>query len=680
MSGLRTSGWAKLLAWVLMAAAVFGAANMALDLADAFYYLDYESYQDTRDFRVLLRGRMGQVASLWTTEAQLAGGFELSYVEEQQLTQERKTLSEALQPENTNFRFLIRDVNGKEVSSGLQGGEALPSPVWYGFFVEGERYASSLTRHTEAYAYWVEPAAFTAKAFAGYKAAGKTVYIIECGVTVNWGEEHRDFIVDEFFALALRFREAKANFEIWVAKTIALLAAAFLCFLYILWASGHERDAEGITPTWQEKAPFELYALIMAFGIGLCLSGAVDGWEYLYYSNPQTEEQFAKLGVSALCGLFAVLVTLLLRTFAVRLKARAFLKSTLTYYMVKGLWRAVRWVFVRLRDFFFYLPLTWRVIGVFGAYCLGSVVCWGYRYRGWMLFYFLGSLAILFFLCWWTVSFHKLRQGTEAIAAGDLDHRIDHGRMPHDLKAHADTLNHISSGLHNEVEKRMRAERMKAELITNVSHDLKTPLTSIINYVDLLKKEDIENEKARKYIEVLDRKSQRLKRLTEDLVEASKASTGALTVTRERVGMKQLMDQALGEYSEKLAAARLTPVVTLPEKEVYITADGRHLWRILDNLMGNCVKYALPGTRVYLDLTHWAGNVILSVKNISAQQLNIPADQLMERFVRGDKSRTTEGSGLGLSIARSLTDLQGGAFRLEVDGDLFKAVVSFPET
>ena len=178
---------------------------------------------------------------------------------------------------------------------------------------------------------------------------------------------------------------------------------------------------------------------------------------------------------------------------------------------------------------------------------------------------------------------------------------------------------------------------------------------------------------------MLDRKSQRLKKLTEDLVEASKASTGSLTVVRERLGFTQLLDQALGEYQEKFEKSGLTLVLTTPDHELYVEADGRHLWRIIDNLLGNCVKYAMPGTRVYLDVKGWDGSVCLSVKNVSKDPLNIPAEQLMERFVRGDLSRTTEGSGLGLSIARSLTELQGGAFRLEIDGDLFKAVVTFPE-
>ena len=225
----------------------------------------------------------------------------------------------------------------------------------------------------------------------------------------------------------------------------------------------------------------------------------------------------------------------------------------------------------------------------------------------------------------------------------------------------------------------MKSERFKAELITNVSHDLKTPLTSIINYVNLLKTTQQADPKAVEYIEVLDRKSQRLKKLTEDLVEASKASTGVLSVNREKIGMAQLIDQALGEWTEKLEDRKLTVVTALPEGETWVYADGRHLWRVIDNLLSNCAKYAMEGTRVYLDLERGHGQVTLSVKNISREPLNIPPDRLMERFVRGEESRTTEGSGLGLSIARSLTELQGGEFQLTVDGDLFKASVTLPQ-
>ena len=290
------------------------------------------------------------------------------------------------------------------------------------------------------------------------------------------------------------------------------------------------------------------------------------------------------------------------------------------------------------------------------------------------------NLAVLMGLCWWSAGFGRVRKGTEIIAAGNLNHQIETAHLPADLRGHAEVLNNISDGLAASVNEQMKSERFKAELITNVSHDLKTPLTSIINYVNLLKATDQTDPRAQSYIEVLDRKSLRLKKLTEDLVEASKASTGVLAVNREKIGMAQLLDQALGEYEEKLEEKHLTVVRTVPEGESYVYADGRHLWRVIDNLLSNCAKYALEGTRVYIELVRGKGSVSLSVKNISREALNVPPERLMERFVRGEESRSTEGSGLGLSIARSLTELQGGTFELAVDGDLFKAVVTLPQS
>ena len=303
----------------------------------------------------------------------------------------------------------------------------------------------------------------------------------------------------------------------------------------------------------------------------------------------------------------------------------------------------------------------------------------GYSDSALMMMYCFLQLAALLFLGWWVYGYHLLRQGTKTIARGNLEYQIDTKRMPYDLKLQAEDLNNISAGLSSAVDEKMRSERFKAELITNVSHDLKTPLTSIINYVNLLKSTQQTDPKAAEYIEVLDRKSQRLKKLTEDLVEASKASTGVLSVTREKIGMAQLIDQALGEWTEKLNDRKLSLVTNLPEGETWVYADGRHLWRVIDNLLSNCAKYAMEGTRVYLDLERGKGQVALSVKNISRDPLNVPAERLMERFVRGEESRSTEGSGLGLSIARSLTELQGGAFDLAVDGDLFKAIVTLPQ-
>ena len=247
--------------------------------------------------------------------------------------------------------------------------------------------------------------------------------------------------------------------------------------------------------------------------------------------------------------------------------------------------------------------------------------------------------------------------------------------MYFDVKRHAEHLNAIGEGMNKAVEQRMKSERLKTELITNVSHDIKTPLTSIVNYVDLLKKEELPPA-AGEYLAVLDRQSKRLKKLTEDLVEASKASTGSMTVSMEPIVVNEIIHQAIGDYDEKLAAGRLEVIVSTFEGNLMALADGRLLWRVLDNLLSNVCKYALGGTRVYVDLSAHDGRVFLSMKNISRDPLNISADELMERFVRGDASRHTEGSGLGLNIARSLMDLMDGTFQLSVDGDLFKAELS----
>lgn len=228
------------------------------------------------------------------------------------------------------------------------------------------------------------------------------------------------------------------------------------------------------------------------------------------------------------------------------------------------------------------------------------------------------------------------------------------------------------------VEREIRAQRFQAELITNVSHDLRSPLTSLINYVDLLKKAGPGSPDAAEYLDVLERKSQRLKKLTDDLIEASKASSGVLPVNLEPLGLKELAQQALAEYGDRFEAAGLTLVMSAPEEEIAVTADGRHLWRVLDNLLSNCAKYSLPGSRVYLAISAEGGQGVVTLKNVSAESLNIPADELMSRFVRGDHSRTDGGSGLGLSIADSLTKLQHGTFTLDIDGDLFKATVSLP--
>lgn len=274
----------------------------------------------------------------------------------------------------------------------------------------------------------------------------------------------------------------------------------------------------------------------------------------------------------------------------------------------------------------------------------------------------------------------NLQKHAKKMADGSLESKANTSTMMQPFKKHGEYLNKISEGMSVAVNERIKSEHFKTELITNVSHDIKTPLTSIINYVDLLKKENIQEPKAQEYIEVLERQSARLKKLIEDLMEASKASTGNIELKLELCDINILLTQTLGEFEEKLSSKGLTFVINKPEESIYIMADNRHIWRIFDNLMNNICKYGQPDTRVYINLESKNNEAIIIFRNTSNYQLNISSDELLERFVRGDSSRHTEGSGLGLSIAQNLAELMGGSLKLYVDGDLFKVVLSFPKT
>ena len=302
-------------------------------------------------------------------------------------------------------------------------------------------------------------------------------------------------------------------------------------------------------------------------------------------------------------------------------------------------------------------------------------------------FFILMTLAVDLFVLYigirGAIEKDKIRKGIQEIAAGNVDYQISTEKMHGESLEMAELVNTIGDGLKKAVEAAVKGERLKTDLITNVSHDIKTPLTSIINYVDLLKRENLQDPKIQGYLGILEAKAQRLKTLTEDVVEASKVSSGNITLEMMDVNLVEMVNQTIGEMSEKMEAKNLTIVASLPEEPAIVHVDGRRMWRVLENIFNNAAKYAMPGTRVYADLrVKDSGNpekkrVEFSLKNVSENPLNINAEELTERFIRGDVSRSTEGSGLGLSIARDLTEMQGGKFQLYVDGDLFKVMIEF---
>ena len=288
-----------------------------------------------------------------------------------------------------------------------------------------------------------------------------------------------------------------------------------------------------------------------------------------------------------------------------------------------------------------------------------------------------GLIIFIFRLLKAIADYDKIEEKLKEMYEGNNNDALERKEFLPEFYQSVDYINDISNGFERAIQDRIKSERLKTELITNVSHDIKTPLTSIINYVDLLKKEDIRNEKANEYIEILDTKSQRLKKLIEDLVEASKVSTGNVKLNLEKINIVELLNQAIGEFEDKFESKKLEVILESKENEIYILADSRYMYRIVENLFSNISKYALENSRVYIDIIKKSNEVYIEMKNISKEKLNISAEELMQRFVRGDKSRTTEGSGLGISIAQNLTEIQKGVFNLKLDGDLFRVELIF---
>lgn len=449
-----------------------------------------------------------------------------------------------------------------------------------------------------------------------------------------------------------------------------ILALAFFggifCFVWLIRAAGHRKGTDEIVMTWIDRVPFDVY-LGFAFAaecVPLILGAGI-------------RERFGSVpgcvGAAFLlcCAGWVALLTVL--TFAVRVKCGKWWRNTICYSILRVIGRGLRLAEQNM-SLLLKASIIFAIVSfleIYALFCLSGRI--GEGIISWMGL----KIAQFLFLFWGLVQMRRLKEGGRRLAEGDMDHRIDTDKMYWEFRQHGENLNSISDGMAKAVDERMKSERFKTELITNVSHDIKTPLTSIINYVDLLEKEELSNETAVEYLEVLERQSGRLKKLIEDLIEASKASTGNLAVHLEKLEAGVSLVQTVGEFEEKTRANNLDLLIGKPDYPVYVMADSRHFWRVIDNLMNNICKYAQPGTRVYINLQETAGRVQLIFRNTSRYPLNISSEELMERFVRGDSSRNTEGSGLGLSIAKSLMELMGGTFSLYVDGDLFKVVLEF---
>ncbi|MBR1758536.1 MAG: sensor histidine kinase [Lachnospiraceae bacterium] len=559
--------------------------------------------------------------------------------------------------QTSNLIYELRDENGALLDTNADGGETFTHSLSFGIMRMSNGQISDIFYHRTA-----------------LEDENVTYYTIN--TTLREGLPYQDR-----FAFASKWIHVgyALRYAVCVIAAFALLLGVS-ALIALMTVSGRRPGRDDLVPGPLHPIPTDLMAAAMLLLlVGIFYFG--DAFDY--------HGTFFLVVFVAGCGLiYANLALGFLMSLAVRTKDRSLFKNTIIWKVIKLCWRIFLWflrgikrIFLRLWKLIAGIPLIWKTALITGVICLFEfivIMFTQYEIDNLLGIWFVSRLILVPAIFYLALLLRKLQKGGEALATGDLSYQIPLKGMIGDFKQHAINLNDASFGLTNAVEERLKSERMKTELITNVSHDIKTPLTSIINYASLISNEPTENERITEYSEVLVRQSERLKRLIEDLVEASKASTGNLDVLLAPCDPSIFLTQAAGEYEEKLASAHLSLITKQPEQEVHILADSRRMWRIFDNLMNNICKYAQEGTRVYLTLEVIDNNAVISFKNTSRDALDISEEELMERFVRGDASRNTEGNGLGLSIAKSLAELQNGTLNLQIDGDLFKAILTFP--
>lgn len=474
---------------------------------------------------------------------------------------------------------------------------------------------------------------------------------------------------DNFYTSFATYSRAKKLAPYAVAVVIGSIVLFLIAFGYLIAVCGREEKDGEIVLMEIDKIYNDIQSLFVLFAAGISISI----FSSINFSDFNKALIFGLIILSIDIFIGMVYFFSMLRQF----KKGILFKNTLVYKVFKKVITVIfmfydekifkRWILGLLLLYGFINSVLFAIaISSNAGFVFGSVLM--VIFNGIVLSFAFKGLQ----------SLHQIMEAAKEISNGNLDYRLDKSQMSVEFSNFAENIENIQGGLKNAVYNAIKSERMKTDLITNVSHDLKTPLTSIINYVDLLKQEEIQNIQATEYITILDDKSERLKQLIEDLIEASKASSGNLTINKEQVDLHELIVQACGEYEEKTKAAQLDVRINTAQEKTFVLADGKYMWRIVENLMSNVLKYSMAGSRVYIDIEQENDYGALVIKNISAAPLDIDPGQLTDRFVRADQSRTTEGSGLGLCIAQSLTTMQDGIFNIEIDGDLFKVTIQMP--
>lgn len=484
---------------------------------------------------------------------------------------------------------------------------------------------------------------------------------------------------DDYSQAVTAYNSSRNAFVKGIYLVIIGLAGCLLTLLFLVMASGHDNLGDhtiSLYPFDHLKTEIMLFVMLLVTAVSVKYGAPlVSKILHLLVEEGYWDRanRIVMFGAIYFCGLLT-LFSLIRRYKAETLWSNSCLNQ-LTEMLSESTFK------YRLTlSFIFYLGCNVFAITMGAFYVLksGPAAMQSIPFVSLMVLWIIGNLMVFYYLYNNSEQQDRIHETIEKLASGETSYKADVSRFSSLEAELAEGLNRISDGLETALNEQVKSERLKADLITNVSHDIKTPLTSIINYVDLIKREQIDDPTILKYLEVLDQKSQRLKTLTEDLVEASKASSGNIKLDIADIDIVELVQQTNGEFEDKYAIRHLELVSVLPNEVILIEADGRRLWRVLENIYNNAFKYAMENTRVYIGIEDMGSEVVFSIKNVSSSPLNISPDELTERFVRGDVSRTTEGSGLGLSIAKSLTELQGGKFQITIDGDLFKVEVTFP--
>lgn len=585
---------------------------------------------------------------------------------------------DSLEKGNTNYRFVYIDKNAKKVYSNVEQ---------YSKYKNVNQYMEEI-KSLGAYVV-VDPLLNGFESTLPYADAARWRSTVKCA-----GNEDTDFLfaagVDtEYLVHDGLYRESQ-NYGTYAAAVrgmiIAGIISSVLWFTGLVWltiVAGKNPYDEKVELSRFDRWKMEIAAVL---SVGLCLTAGACGC-LLYADNIYSAHYYEPYELMTTMGENNGNLILVIAATGLLVVAFAFFLlgylSLVRRIKAKTLWKnsVLRMIVLFVKRAISHIHELWKTLMIFAIVMGIHWLAVFFFYAG-LEFVAVGVMILvdilaLCYLVVYVVGRDKIEKGIKRISEGDVEYKISTERMLPAHKKLAEVVNEIGAGLDAAVEKSMRSERLKTDLITNVSHDIKTPLTSIINYIDLLKKEDFKDEKIQHYIEVLEQKAQRLKVLTEDVVEASKVSSGNITLEYMRINFVEMIQQTSGEFEEKFKKRRLQEILKLPEEDVMIRVDGRRTWRVLENIYNNAAKYAMEGSRVYADLKVVDGKARFELKNISEQPLNISAEELTERFIRGDVSRSTEGSGLGLSIARSLTELQGGKFELYLDGDLFKVIVEF---